>query len=120
MTIVAGVPVHPLFVGVTVYVTVPVVDPEYVRICEGIELVLPDKVAPDTPELCTAVHEKLVPDKLDVRFIGAVDVPEQIDCAKSVLVITGDGLTINVSVAVDEFPQSFLTTKDIVYVPGDE
>jgi hypothetical protein len=54
-----------------------------------------------------AVHEKVVPATLDVRFTSVVDCPEQIVCVKGVLVMLGNGLTV-IGLTIVSNPQLFL------------
>lgn len=92
--VLTAVPEHPLAVGVMVYVAVPWLDPELVRIW-AILLPLP-AVAPVTPD-CVTVQLNVVPATPDVRFMD-VGFPLQIVCAEGVAVTFGIGLTVIVTV----------------------
>jgi hypothetical protein len=72
---VIGVPAQPLAEGVIVYVAVPGVEPELVKVCAMVD---PDPaVAPVMPDDCVTVQENVVPATLLVKLmLGAV--PEQI------------------------------------------
>ena len=81
-------------VGVTVYVTVPIVLPEAVSDCS---ILLPEPAdAPETP-FWETVHAKVVPDTLLVRSIELA-VPEQIKSLAGVAVTFGVGFTVTVKI----------------------
>ncbi len=86
----SGAPIHPLKVGVTVYVTVPVLLLVVFNTCAILEPVPADEpVAKDS----LAVHPKVDPtgDELNAMPVTS---PEQIVCDGGVAIAVGIGLTV--------------------------